>query len=944
MPKKTITFEQFMHAVNNHNTMHNHSKNVRKRGAIAKGDYQTGLFGGGQSPAAQAAAQAAAQKAAQRAAEQAQRRADAQANQRAAQARAPQPTAQPAAQPAGNGAAQAVAAQATRPVYSAPTGNGAAAAAQLGATTDPEARRKARLQREALAQRQAAQRAAAAQAMTSPTAQPTAQPNTFSSLLNSAGNAIVNAFPPRKAYAAPPAPIGTVIPVEPPPPPPPPPPPTAQPTNPAQPTGTVGATAQPTAQPTEAPWTAVPTQAPVYTQTQAPIVATSAPPTLTNTVIPSATPFGGSTDTAEATMQAIMSNPNSGNYDANMAQILAYLGYKQPIGIKPTAIRSSYSFTPNQLADQGLGYVPPYIPLLNTKASNDLASQVATYQSLGNPGNTVPPYFDPYLAALGDVNPNSPRSRYERGVDANGLPSVGADGKALGGRPAWSTSGMELDGTIVAGINTDADKAIPTLIAAKQIAQVSYNGAAQAAQQQMERYFITKDPIPVQTAIADLTTARNNLILARERADAAQAIKNKSAANIATLQDKSSDKDLREEAYNLRYPKEATPGIPTEIPTVAISTPSGGGGDGGVVRSGNGNTTVTQSTPTATATNTPIAISQQEMDRLRRLGALTPEAEMGNRYIVGAGKPVTDSYGLAPYQQGQPGAFNPYDVGSFPPNYVQNRVMGNIVPASYRSPTSSLSPTATTQRTQTPTPSNQARTTPTQGMPSGMITPSRTRTPTQQAIPTQTQTVIPQQAPPSPGGNAAPAFGRGLGVGGGAGAMMQQSELVRAIQQLMGNQQTAQQQAISAYPQFATTQKRQKGKLKKDIGVGTGLTAHATQPVAESPMPRVHTSYGNYKFKKPSQENRSAKYGESQQLQQPVRKQIDAMQPMQPRQTMTNPMQYPPSRAPQNVLNPMPLDSNESMMFKKYMGSPAEQPVQSTDKYIPSHMQRNKQR
>jgi hypothetical protein len=59
---------------------------------------------------------------------------------------------------------------------------------------------------------------------------------------------------------------------------------------------------------------------------------------------------------------------------------------------------------------------------------------------------------------------------------------------------------------------------------------------------------------------------------------------------------------------------------------------------------------------------------------------------------------------------------------------------------------------------------------------------------------------------------------------------------------------------------------------------------------------------------------------------------------------MTNPMQYPPSRAPQNVLNPMPLDSNESMMFKKYMGSPAEQPVQSTDKYIPSHMQRNKQR
>ena len=53
-------------------------------------------------------------------------------------------------------------------------------------------------------------------------------------------------------------------------------------------------------------------------------------------------------------------------------------------------------------------------------------------------------------------------------------------------------------------------------------------------------------------------------------------------------------------------------------------------------------------------------------------------------------------------------------------------------------------------------------------------------------------------------------------------------------------------------------------------------------------------------------------------------------------------MQYPPSRAPQHTLNPMPLDSNESMMFKKYMGSPTEQPVQSNDKYLPAYLQRNK--
>lgn len=63
---------------------------INKRGNVTKGDYQTGLFGGGKSPAQQAAAQAAAQRAAQRASEQAQQRADAQANQRAAQQRASQ--------------------------------------------------------------------------------------------------------------------------------------------------------------------------------------------------------------------------------------------------------------------------------------------------------------------------------------------------------------------------------------------------------------------------------------------------------------------------------------------------------------------------------------------------------------------------------------------------------------------------------------------------------------------------------------------------------------------------------------------------------------------------------------------------------------------------------------------------------------------------------------
>ena len=63
---------------------------INKRGNVTKGDYQTGLFGGGTSPAQLASAQAAAQRAAQRASERAQQRADAQANQRAAQQRASQ--------------------------------------------------------------------------------------------------------------------------------------------------------------------------------------------------------------------------------------------------------------------------------------------------------------------------------------------------------------------------------------------------------------------------------------------------------------------------------------------------------------------------------------------------------------------------------------------------------------------------------------------------------------------------------------------------------------------------------------------------------------------------------------------------------------------------------------------------------------------------------------
>ena len=931
MPKKTMTFEQFMHAMNSHRAINgNHSKSVKKRGSIAKGDYQTGLFGGGQSPATQAAAQAAAQKAAQRAAEQAQRQADAQANQRATQARENQVKAtQPAAQPAGNGAAAAAAAQATRPVYSAPTGNGAAAAAQLGATTDPEARRKARLQREALAQRQAAQRAAAAQAITSPTAQPTAQPNILSSLLNSAGNAITNAFTPsRRAHAAIPVGPGTAT-VQPP-----------QPTGTmgatgtAQPTGTVGATVTPSNTPITPTWTNVPTEAPAATLTPVPPTATAAPPTLTNTPIPTATWALGAGNEAEAKLARLaLGLGSSTNFSGDIDTIIRDM--KGTVLPNPTAVtgpggKGEYTLPFAAASSYSSDQIPPYIPLLNNADSINIANSLKTYENQRNPGSGVidnnpglPEVFGSLKELAANAYAHSPSSLAEVG------------------RPEWATPGMQLDEKTITEIQAAAHNAANNARDAQTLGKQAYNNSIVALTKKIEEYNTGKaTQQDVINAARFAQTSKDNKTLYDGRAAALTNAETLASKAYARIINKTDDLHLKREGYDYRYPKEATLEEPVVTNPITIGDGNSNSGDDNTIitqPTASGGKTVKTPVPTITQTptSTPLKVSQSVFGSLSN-PILTAQAEQGIRY--------EPDNGLAPYQQGGPGAFNPYDVGQPPSNYVKNRVMGNIVPTSYQ-PTQGVSPylTPLTQTTQTttPTPSNQPRTTPTQGMPSGMGTPSQTRTPTQQAIQI-TSTATPQKAPPSPSGNTAPAFGRGLGVGGGAGAMMGQSELVRAIQQLMGNQQTTQQQAISAYPQFATAQKRQKGKIKKDIGVGTGLTAHATQPVAESPMPRVHTSYGNYKFKKPSQENRSAKYGESQQLQQPVRKQIDAMQPMQPRQTMVNPMQYPPSRAPQHTLNPMPLDSNESMMFKKYMGSPIEQPVQPNDKYLPAYLQRNK--
>ena len=116
---------------------------------------------------------------------------------------------------------------------------------------------------------------------------------------------------------------------------------------------------------------------------------------------------------------------------------------------------------------------------------------------------------------------------------------------------------------------------------------------------------------------------------------------------------------------------------------------------------------------------------------------------------------------------------------------------------------------------------------------------------------------------------------------------------------------------------------KKNNSLKKDISTGTGLTAHATQPVKESPMPKIRTTYntyGSYKFKKQGQgQTRSAKYGQDQQVQQPIRKQMNVMQP---RQTIVNPMQYPPARTPQRNSEMFVSNPYDAREIHKMLGIP----------------------
>ena len=164
---------------------------------------------------------------------------------------------------------------------------------------------------------------------------------------------------------------------------------------------------------------------------------------------------------------------------------------------------------------------------------------------------------------------------------------------------------------------------------------------------------------------------------------------------------------------------------------------------------------------------------------------------------------------------------------------------------------------------------------------------------------------------------------------------------------------------------FSRMPPNKKGKLKKDIGTGSGLTAHATQPVKESPMPKVVTRYGAYKFpSKNSSFNRSDKYGEKQTLNQPIRKQMTPTNSYQtnamknPPSQLPNVMQYPPSRAARyapTIAAPIEgkIASNNppyystapvSMTFKKIMEvSDSHIDSQNVNKrYVPPYLRRKK--
>jgi hypothetical protein len=967
MSKKIQTFHDYMQS----RIESSAPKKINKRGKMAKGDYNTGLFGGGQGSssssgapgASEAAAQRAAQQAAQRAAEQAQRRADAEANQRDAQARASQQNTQ--AQNSGNGAAQAAQASATNPVastanvnsgngaaaaaqngntrdagdierdrrradeyaraqaaakaraaanqngaaqaaqagatnpvYYANTGNGAAQAAQAGATTDPILRRQAEVQR-ALNQR----------ANTSVGARGNVQGGSGVGQFidNAVSNVLRNFSTP--AYAQ-----------------------------------EVESSITPT---TPAPETVTPEPEPPKTITPItpnPVITPETPTSIVpgeggkKTPVPSKlNDWAAYLDWVKKTSPIDIWNNTFGTSDIIVTRdekgnpkntdFVTIDGNGNPIyrntnqqWIKPGA----RGFLDSYIGENGLDY---YIdPNTNEKLyyQKDVPdARVPTPGALPDIENTPVPEIPPNgydfdkskaiaLSVLGLGNLQSKR------VDGKLVPYnpniLGLDDSTYTALIRASKGSSALTDEQVTEIKNKTN-----LIAQQNFVDSKIRGAtsdfnisrqklvdniATLTKNPNDYTYLYQNPVfsPFQNNSPNLPTAPKYVadMVAQAGNVASQSILGTAIANTNNLVGTQSAGGPKIITPPPSPQPTLTPRPTTDPKLVISSTPATITSDNRTRTIGNGKTVSTPTIPTSIRSGTT-----PRDDTLQEIPHWTDSVPyLNNAYRNGAsGSGSKESPLILPIGMSMPQ--NLIDEWRKAGRYIQNpniSVVSNTGPT--RTPLDPNKPTGPNainlQNTAIANENNRALTQ-TAGARNGNYV--QTATPT----PTPTKNIGASGQPTGTGPNQSIPPTRSVPIPTQASLDVAQDE----IAQILNEQRLNQQQAASAYPQFAPKQARMSpskktGKLKKDIGVGTGLTAHATQPVPESPMPKIRTSYGSYKFKKPQQQQRSAKYGEDQQLTQPIRKQINAVQP---RQTMQNVMQFPPSDGFQSfakmMINPM---------------------------------------
>lgn len=950
MSKKVQTFYDYMQS----RMAKSSSQKLNKRGKIAKGDYETGLFGGGQGSrsqsgapgAAQAAAQAAAQRAAQQAQQQAQQRADAEANQRAAQARASQQT-QQASQPASNGAAAAAQAAATRPVYSANTGNGASVAAQNGNTRDAGdiARDRRRAEENAAIMRRRAL-AAAQQNGTSLGAQVNGTNN--NGIGQQAYNAAADFLRPRNvAYAVDNNPGGT--------------------------NGTQ--TLTPTL--TGSPVPIAPTNGPVGTIT--PVDVPPAEPIKT----PTRTPFGTQPTIEDANIRLWRDNTLAGldltqdkprlKFDKDGIPVVdfskeiynminptdTYAGmWRDSGGISrfpfdlaapsPTAgkktptpiygagrtklINDDYPENLNQFRE----FYPSDISKVVARKVLDIINYGTTRD--GNLVTNIPEFSDStkqeieFQAKGGTERGFSPAAWKEitnsainesKNYKTNVIPKsrerlAEAANFAAGNASLWAKDPAVWDETMgispnqivnanyAAGniVNEDRNLTQSNHVGTRvkdlnEVMNPSGNPYPTPNATEQNLAYMSRTPKPTLTPRPPLPSAEPVIIPKTKQGGGGTQGGTQDGTQGATAYPVPEwAKNTFFEPYFLagnygkgtqKSPVQVYPGQPTVNPTIVnqwatARTPR-------YIRNPN-ITNVPYETPTPTVdTFSPQPPEYYE----NRNASATAEGKKGLTQTAQATKSGIFNQTMTPTAPAPTQTPAPTAQSQQPEASPQSQVLAglpNRYPYSNFFARYGLNPYGST-RTAKPA-----------GRSSQIIT--TTPTPSVSAQPTQTRT---QTATPT--------------------TQAAMNAVQQEIAQLLNNQRLNQQQASLAYPQFAPKQARMSsrkkaGKLKKDIGVGAGLTAHATQPVAESPMPKIRTSYGSYKFKKPQEQQRSAKYGEDQQIHQPMRKQIDAAQP---RQTMSNVMQFPPSDAFQ------PFEKIMSNSMEKYTKNDLTKSLQKNPKY-----------